>query len=113
MERKQVAHWMRLRVDDYVDGCGEVNCTKLAEDAADALDIYEDRVEYAIPEFVFEVAFETSEWLKKQSPVRRFRNVEVRRDHLDDGCHCPCHGRGGRQCAECDDADKEVRNEGN
>lgn len=66
MERKQVAKWMRFRVEDYVDGCGEVNCTALAEAAADELDIYEDRVEYTIPEFVFEVAFETYEWWRAQ-----------------------------------------------
>jgi hypothetical protein len=50
--------WMRNNVRQYVDGCGEVNFTKLAEDAADEFEVYEG-VECTIPEWVFEFAIET------------------------------------------------------
>ena len=30
-----VLRWMKSVAEDYVDGCGEIDCTSLAENAAD------------------------------------------------------------------------------
>lgn len=55
--------WMNkaltYETNDYLD-CGEVNCTKLAEDAAEALELYADE-EATIPEEVFDLAAEVAE----------------------------------------------------
>lgn len=52
---------MRTFLEDCRDQkTGEINCTKLAEQAAHALDIYVGK-NYDIPEEVFELAFELSE----------------------------------------------------
>lgn len=37
---------------------GEINCTKLAENVACELNIYENTRDYTIPEYVFELAAE-------------------------------------------------------
>ena len=53
---KRVAGFMNEVVGDYID-CGEVQCTQLAEAAAFDFDIYDE--DSNIPEWVFELAFET------------------------------------------------------
>ena len=50
VEVKTVESWMRNNADDYETP------TELAEAAADWLDIYEDEIDYEIPEWVFELA---------------------------------------------------------
>ena len=59
--RDLVRMWMMAEVEDYDDGC-EVNCTKMAEDAAYEYDLYDDDVDFTIPEWVFELAFEVERW---------------------------------------------------
>jgi hypothetical protein len=52
---------MRTFIEECRDSkTGEIDCTKLAEKAANALDIYVGN-NYDIPEEVFELAFELSE----------------------------------------------------
>lgn len=52
---------VRCVMRELVEGCierGEINHTKLAEEAASELALYEDKVNYTIPEEVFELALE-------------------------------------------------------
>lgn len=63
MDEKAVRNWMiqelEFNQDDYLD-CDEINCTSLAENAAQALDLYQgDDAE--IPEEVFDLAVEVAE----------------------------------------------------
>ncbi len=54
----QVRDFMESYVEECIDEkTGEVNTTLLAEMAADELNIYEG-VDYDIPEWVFDIAFE-------------------------------------------------------
>lgn len=57
-------YWMKqelnFNLDDYLE-YGEINCTKLAENCADALNLYIDEIDYQIPEYVFDIAFDVSE----------------------------------------------------
>ena len=57
VKRNDVVAWMNREREHYIDMCGENNCTGLAEDAADALDIYEADGS-TIPEWVFDLSFE-------------------------------------------------------
>lgn len=62
MDKSKATQWMRnalkYDLDDY-NYFGEVNCTKLAENCANELDLYEDD-EYTIPELLFDLAVEVS-----------------------------------------------------
>jgi hypothetical protein len=52
---------MRRLAPDCVDkDTNEINCTKLAENTAAALNLYEDDEDYTIPEEVFDLAVEVS-----------------------------------------------------
>ena len=51
-KRAHVSNWMRD------EACNFDNPTALAENAADAYMLYEDDVEFVIPEWVFELALE-------------------------------------------------------
>jgi hypothetical protein len=68
-----VRQWMRDNAADYDDGI-DINCTKLAEDAAYQFDIYEcdeDTVPddtYPIPEWVYEMAVEVEAWYLAPEP---------------------------------------------
>jgi len=59
--RDLVRMWMMAEVEDYDDGI-DINCTRLAEDAADEYDLYDDDIDFTIPEWVFELAFEVERW---------------------------------------------------
>lgn len=63
IDRKPVARkWMRdelLMCRDLYDDCGEINCTMLAENCADAFDIYVGPEE-DIPEWVFDLSVDIS-----------------------------------------------------
>jgi hypothetical protein len=37
-----VEGWMACRVTEYVDDCGELECTRLAEEAADAFEVWNE-----------------------------------------------------------------------
>jgi hypothetical protein len=58
--RNKVRLWMRLHVEEYRDECGEINCTKLAEDAAQEYNLYQTDEQATIPEWVFDLAVEAS-----------------------------------------------------
>ncbi len=63
MNAQQIKNYMRNQLEfrfPYFDtfNCGEVDMTKLAEDAAQELDLYEND---EVPEEVFEIAFEVAE----------------------------------------------------
>ena len=62
---EEVKSWMKSNVSEYLDEVGEVNSTKLAEDAAQEFDLYEGEEDAEIPEWVFdyaaELAFEEEE----------------------------------------------------
>lgn len=59
--------WMLDNVDEYDDGI-DINCTQLAEDAAYQFDIYDDDIDFTIPEWVYELAVETSDWYLGPDP---------------------------------------------
>lgn len=52
--------WMADNISDYDDGA-EINCTRMTEDCADELDIYEDE-DYTVPEWLYELAFEIEQY---------------------------------------------------
>lgn len=54
-----VRGWMKNNCWQYVDLCNEVNCTRLAEDAAEEYNLYVDEVDFEIPEWVFDLASDT------------------------------------------------------
>lgn len=57
LELARVRRWMEYVKEVYRDGkTGEVNCTKLAEDAAEAGELYLNDTDFDIPEWVFELA---------------------------------------------------------
>lgn len=62
ISRDTILSAMRQNIDDCVDpATGEVNTTRLAENAANAFDLYEDNVHYVIPEEVFELAIDAND----------------------------------------------------
>lgn len=56
--RTLVRDWMQTNRWQFTDLCGEINCTKMAEDAADNYNLYEDDIDFKIPEWVFELSAE-------------------------------------------------------
>lgn len=62
-----VKSWMKVNYVDYID-CGEIQCTQLAEAAADNFDIYED-AEYTIPEKVYDLAVDVASELNMLGPM--------------------------------------------
>ena len=62
-----VRQWMMDEVPNYYDGI-DINTTRLAEDAADQYDIYDDDVEFTIPEWVYELAVEVEAWYLVSDP---------------------------------------------
>lgn len=62
-----VKKWMRLHAKDHVDHkTGEVNATGLAESAADAFNLYEDRRDYTISEVLFSWSLEAASIYERQ-----------------------------------------------
>ena len=59
-QEKEIKAWMKSHASEYLD-CGEVNCTTLAEGAAQEFDLPTYPPKYAIPEEMFEWSFEVSE----------------------------------------------------
>lgn len=67
-EIKKARVWMKnALLYDYesYDDCGEVICTKLAEDCADELNLYENEDEGTISEDMFELAVDVANWYEK------------------------------------------------
>jgi hypothetical protein len=55
--QRKVHSYMRQEIANCVESdTGEVNCTKLAENAAAQYNLYEDTTTYTIPEWVFDMA---------------------------------------------------------
>ena len=64
---------------DYDDGCGDINCTLLAENIANEYDLCEDDAECTIPEEVFDAAVLASEKYKNQrKPTVKMGTVRPR-----------------------------------
>jgi hypothetical protein len=63
MTRAKVKRWMWDWVEDYVDGCGEVKCTELAENAAwnCGSDSWLDDPDHFVWELAVEVSVEYAE----------------------------------------------------
>jgi len=60
-QKTAVLTWMRNAAPNYVDRMtGEVNATGLAESAANNFNLYENRTDYPIPEWVFDLAAEVA-----------------------------------------------------
>ena len=59
-QRKRARRWMRLHVAEYVDGCGEVNSTCLAEDCSNDLGHPEWCDEPGDTGAIWELAFEAA-----------------------------------------------------
>jgi periodic tryptophan protein 2 len=68
-EQKELVNVMFKRLkynhDDYDNGGGETNCTKLAEDIANEYNLCEDDADATIPEEVFDAAVEADERYQK------------------------------------------------
>lgn len=63
-ERKSACIWMkRALLYDHAsyDDCGEIDCTKLAENCADGLELYEDE-ECNISQELFDLAVDVEAW---------------------------------------------------
>jgi hypothetical protein len=74
-EHPKVAKWMFIEVKLYparydTFNCGEVNCTLLAENAAQEFDLYEGN---DIPEWLFEVSAEVDRILERQKTYAEAR----------------------------------------
>ena len=69
-QRTNIKNWMRGELaqfkNDYLN-CGEINCTLLAENCADVLNLYIGD-EYTIPEEVFDLAVDVAEEFEKPNP---------------------------------------------
>jgi hypothetical protein len=64
-ERKtRMKRWMQRNVSTFVDRCNEVNCTGMAEEAAQVFETFENRVDWTIPEWVFDMAVDVANWFK-------------------------------------------------
>jgi len=53
--KRKVKKWMRDNLSEYVDECGEYNCTQLGENACQHFDLYKGD---DIPEWIFDMAVE-------------------------------------------------------
>jgi hypothetical protein len=81
--RYEAREWMKDNRESYRDECDEINCTKLAEDCADNFNLYKDRVDWEIPEWVFGLAVEVAEHETAQNMLRDT-------DHGDECPLCQC-----------------------
>ena len=58
MNKADVNRWMSLNRETYIDSrTGELDCTRLAEEAADMFNLYEGD-ECTVPEWLFEMSSE-------------------------------------------------------
>lgn len=64
----KVSRWMIANLDRYVDNCNEIDLTRLAEDAAEEFHLYDDDVNFSIPECVFDLAVTVVEELEQCPP---------------------------------------------
>lgn len=59
---REIKNYMLANSVDHIDNTtGSVNSTALAEDTTDHFDLYENEVDYAIPEWVYELALDYEE----------------------------------------------------
>lgn len=58
VNKTKVRRFMRLHRTAFIDKCGGVDATGLAEVAAQQFDIYDDKVFFNISEWVFDMAAE-------------------------------------------------------
>jgi len=55
-----VKAWMRTHTNEHVDSCGEVDMTRMAENAADEFEVYLPDSDATIPEWVFDMAVDVA-----------------------------------------------------
>lgn len=60
--KQTVYRWMQNHASEYLDECGDINCTALAEAACQEFDAYGPPPTYDAPEEYFEWAFEVEAW---------------------------------------------------
>jgi len=70
--KSAVTAYMFNNIEDNFDGLGEVNTTRLAEDAAQASNLYANDADATIPEDVYEWAAEVAE--RYERAHERFRH---------------------------------------
>jgi hypothetical protein len=58
--KSYVKAWMREHTSEYVDPCGEVDMTRLAEQAADEFDMAGDDFQATIPAWFFDMAVDVA-----------------------------------------------------
>jgi hypothetical protein len=73
--KKHMATELQRNQRIYDDGCGDINCTLLAENIAQKYDLYEGE-DFNIPEKVFDAAVEAVEkWKSMSKPTVSFKAV--------------------------------------
>lgn len=60
--KQTVYRWMQNHAHEYLDECGDINCTALAEAACKEFDSYGPPPTYDAPEEYFEWAIEVETW---------------------------------------------------
>ena len=64
-EEQAAKEWLlyefRYNKKEYLDECNELNYTKIAEDCANSLNIYENEVDYKIPDWLFSMVIDVAE----------------------------------------------------
>lgn len=66
MKTSKIKKWMLVNYEDFVDNCGILNATKMAEDACHSLNGYEN---FDIPEEFFEAADDVNNYLVSKNII--------------------------------------------
>lgn len=76
-DKVRTKRWMQNHVEDHVDRkTNEVNSTGLAEEAAQQFNIYEDTVDYAIPDELFDMSADVAmRWERENRTASQGRKV--------------------------------------
>ena len=72
---KWMKNQLRHEAETYDYG-GDINCTKLAEDAAEELDLYEN-AECDIPDEVFDAAVDAAEWFADSNERNSAHDIDL------------------------------------
>lgn len=66
--KQTVYRWMQNHASEYLDECGEINTTHLAEAACQEFDAYGPPPTYDAPEEYFDWAVEVEAWYFRHAP---------------------------------------------